>query len=178
LLHPLSILITAWAEACPSADQGERPVSFVSTGSLPRPICDHPVIPEAQQTFPSAHGEGQDAFQLVMFFLVRPVHHSRHEAEAAGVVGGGADAGLHKGARDGIHLMKAGISQAFLRGECVGGERCAERRQSECIARIKKTVRARLLLEIDECGGRREQRVGRSQAGAGQGIGGRGFCGC
>src|SRR6266571_1228478 len=89
-------------------------------------VGDHAVIPEAQQAFPPADGEWQNAFQLVVVFLVCPIHHSRHEAKAAGVVCGRAHAGLHKWARDRVHLMKAGIGESFLRGERVGGERCAQ----------------------------------------------------
>lgn len=63
-------------------------IPVICQGAALSSVRDHPVISETQQTFPAADGEGQDAFQPVMFFLVRPVHHSRHQAEAAGVVCG------------------------------------------------------------------------------------------
>jgi hypothetical protein len=80
------------------------------------------VIPDAEQAFPTADGERKNAFQFVVLGLVRPVHQSRHQAEAAGVVNSCAHAGLHKGPRNGIHLDKAGIGESFLRGERVRGE--------------------------------------------------------
>jgi hypothetical protein len=126
------------------------------------------IVPGAEQAFPAADGERQNAFQLVVLGFVRPVHQSRHQAEAAGVVSGCAHAGLHKRARDGIHLDKARIGQAFLRGERVSGEGCAQRGEAESVAGIKKTVCARRSLKFDERGGRREQRVNRSQAVVGQ----------
>jgi hypothetical protein len=104
----------------------------------------------------------------VVLGLVRPVHQSRHEAEAAGVIDGCAHAGLHKGARDGIHFHKARIGEPFLRGERVGGERCAQRGEAERVAGVEKTVCAGRSLEFDERGGRRKQRVNRSQAVVGQ----------
>jgi hypothetical protein len=100
----------------------------------------------------------------VVFRPVCPVHQARQQAEAAGVVSGGAQAGLHKGTRDGIHFSKAGIGEPFLRGERVGGERYAQGSEAEGVASVKKTMRARLRLEFDERSRRRDQRVNRRQA--------------
>jgi hypothetical protein len=98
------------------------------------------IIPGAEEAFPTADGERKNALQLVVLGFVRPVHQSRHKAEAAGVIDGCAHAGLHKGARDGIHLDKARIGEPFLRRERVGGERCAQRGEAERVAGIEKTV--------------------------------------
>lgn len=98
------------------------------------------IIPGAEQAFPAADGEGKNALQFVMLRLVRPVHQSSHEAEAAGVIDGRAGASLHKWPRDGIHFHEAGIGESFLRGESVRGERCAQRGEAESVAGVKKTV--------------------------------------
>lgn len=126
---------------------------------------NHAIIPGAQQAFPSSDGQGQDAFQFVMLCSVRHVHHPRKQAETAGVVSGGAHAALYKGARNGVHFSKPGIGQTFLCGQRVRRERSGQGGETERITSVKKAVRARQLLELDECGWRRGR----------QGIG---FCGC
>ena len=67
---------------------GSAPPTDNGSG-LPCSIGDHAIISCAEQAFPAADGEGQDAFQFVVFRFVRPVHQSRQQAEAAGVVSGG-----------------------------------------------------------------------------------------
>ena len=59
--------------------------------------------------------------------------------------------------------MKAGIGQAFLRGERVRGERCAQSGEAERVACVKETVCARRRLELDDGGGRHEQSMNRRQ---------------
>lgn len=132
-------------------------------GRLSCSIRDYAVIARAQQAFPTADSERQDALEFMVFRLVRPVHQSRQQAEAAGVVSGGAYARLHEGTRDGIHFSKTGIGESLLRGECIRGKRYAEGREAECVASIKKTVGVRLRLELDDCGRRRHKRVNRLQ---------------
>jgi hypothetical protein len=144
---------------------------------LPWPIRNNPIIPGAEQAFPTPHCQGQNALKLVVLGFVRPVHQSRHEAEAAGVIDSRAHAALHKGARDGIHFHKAGIGESFLRGEPVCGERCGQRGEAEFVARVKETVCARRGFELDERGRWREQRVNRSEAVAGEKIAAERWCG-
>ena len=98
------------------------------------------IIPGAEQAFPTSYRQGQNALQFVVLRFVRPVHQSRHKAEAAGVIDGCAHAALHKGARDGIHFHKAGIREAFLRGERVCSERSSQHGEAEGVARVKETV--------------------------------------
>ena len=108
---------------------------------LPCSVRDYVVIARAEQAFPSTDGEGQDAFQFVVLRPVRPVHQACQQAEAACVVSGSAHASLHKGTRDGIHLSEAGVGQAFLGGERIGGERHAQGSEAEGITGVKKTMR-------------------------------------
>jgi hypothetical protein len=86
---------------------------------LSRSIGDHTIVTHAEQAFPAADGEGQNALQLVVLGPVRQIHQPGEQAEAAGIVGGGARTGLNKRPRDGVHFSKAGISKTFLRGERV-----------------------------------------------------------
>ena len=82
-------------------------------------IGNYVIVAHAEQAFPASHCHGKNALQFVVFFFVRPVHQSRHQAEAARVINGSARAALHKRARNGIHFHKAGIREPFLRGERV-----------------------------------------------------------
>ena len=135
------------------------------------------IVAHAQQAFPASYRQGQNALQLVVLGFVRPVHQSRHEAEAARVINGCAGAALHKGARDGIHFHKAGIGEAFLRGERVCSERCGERGEAEFVARVKETVCARRSFELDERGRWSEQGMNWRQAVAGEKIAAERWCG-
>jgi hypothetical protein len=124
-------------------------------------VRDHAVVARAEQTFPSADGEGQDTLQFVVLCLVRPIHQARQQAKAAGVISGSAHAGLHEWSRDGIHLSKAGVGESFLGGKCIRGERHAESCEAESIASVKETVCERRRFELDKRGWWREQSVNR-----------------
>jgi len=82
---------------------------------LSRSVGDYVIVPNAEQAFPAADSEGKNALQLVVLGPVRQIHQSGEQAEAAGIVGGGACPGLNKGPRDGVHFSKAGIGETFLR---------------------------------------------------------------
>ena len=77
------------------------------------------IVAHAEQAFPSADGEGQNALQFVVLGPVRQIHQPGEQAEAAGIIGRSACPGLNKGPRDGVHFSKAGIGQPFLRGQRV-----------------------------------------------------------
>lgn len=83
------------------------------------PVRNHSIIARAEQAFPAADGEGEDVLQFVVVRSMCPIHQACNQAKAAGVVGGSAQAGLHKWPRDGIHFSKAGIGESLLSGECV-----------------------------------------------------------
>lgn len=120
---------------------------------------DHAIISCAEQAFPSADGEGQDALQFMVLCFVRQIHQACQQAKAAGVISGSAHAGLHERSRDRIHFSEAGIGQTFLRGECVRGERHAESCEAKSITSVKKTVCEWRRFELDKRGWGRQQRV-------------------
>jgi len=58
-------------------------IELSSVKYLPCSIRDHPIIPKAQQAFPSGNGEGHDALKLVVPGLVGHIHSAREQRKAA-----------------------------------------------------------------------------------------------
>lgn len=46
--------------------------------------CNHPIIPVAEQPFPSGDGKGHDALEFVVAGLVGHIHSAREQCKAAG----------------------------------------------------------------------------------------------
>lgn len=114
---------------CLSSNVGYRMPGYLRLALLT--ASDHVIVAGTQGGFPSGDGKREDMLEFVVVRLVRREHGSSEHSHAAGRIDRSAGTGLHKGSRQRIHLTKAGISQGFLRGECVRDERRGHRRQPQ-----------------------------------------------
>src|SRR5579884_962096 len=98
-------------------------------------------------------------FQLVVSCPVGPVSKAAEHGKASGIVNSSARLALHKRPRNRVHLMEAGISQAFLGGKSIACDCNGCGAECECILNVEKLMFLWRKLWRDQHGRRNSERI-------------------